>query len=312
MREAHSQIRTFPSLRGLYIFEAAARHLNLIRAAEELGLTQGALSRQVKSLEDHFGIPLFVRTSRGLILTEAGDVMRSHCERAFNELQEGFSKISRSRRRQTLLVAVARSYSTRVLSHRVASFVDKYPWIDLVLDGQRHLANLMRNEADAAIRSGEGSWPDAKSEKICEDPIFPVAAPSLIEKHQSDDLDVLVRACVLLHFTDRPYWDLWSQGAGMRFPREGRGVRFSETVMMIEAAEAGQGIAIVRRSLVRESIASGRLVRLSPIDVDDGVGYFFCTTPDGARKDSVRKFRSWLFEDAALADHEEDAEFRSA
>lgn len=219
MSDAHTAVRTFPSLRGLYIFEAAARHLNLVRAAEELGLTQGALSRQIKTLENHFGLLLFVRTSRGLILTEAGQIMRTHCERAFLELEEGFATISQVRSRQTLLIAVARSYSTRVLSHRVASFVDRYPWIDLVLDGHRHLANLLKNEADAAIRSGNGDWPDADAEKIANDPILPVAAPSLIEAHGTADLEILAQNAVRLHFTDRPYWETWSKHAGLSLPR---------------------------------------------------------------------------------------------
>jgi DNA-binding transcriptional LysR family regulator len=299
MSKGHNQqMRGLPSLRALYIFEAASRHLNLMRAAEELGLTQGALSRQIRSLEDHFGVPLFIRTPRGLKSTEAGDVLRTHCGRAFRELQEGLGIISAVRGRQTLLVAVARSYSTRVLSHRIAGFVNRHPWIDLVLDGHRHLADLMRNEADAAIRVGDGRWPDATCEKIDDDPLFPVAAPSLIAERGSDEICALAESTTLLHFTERPYWESWAQAAGVALPNKPRSVRFSETVMMIEAAEAGQGIAIVRRSLVREALAAGRLIRLSPVDVDDGIGYYFCTTPDGARKETVRHFRDWVFEQA--------------
>jgi DNA-binding transcriptional LysR family regulator len=302
MSKGHNrQMRGLPSLRALYIFEAASRHLNLIRAAEELGLTQGALSRQIRSLEDHVGVPLFIRTPRGLKSTEAGDVLRNHCGRAFRELQEGLGTISAVRGRQTLLVAVARSYSTRVLSHRIAGFVQQHPWIDLVLDGHRHLADLSRNEADAAIRVGDGQWQDATCEKIEDDPLFPVAAPSLVAACGSDEIGVLADSATLLHFTERPYWDLWTKAAGVALPAKSRSVRFSETVMMIEAAEAGQGVAIARQSLVREALAVGRLVRLSPIEVDDGIGYFFCTTPEGARKETVRRFRDWVFEQVRAA-----------
>lgn len=297
MSKIHNQqMRGLPSLRALYIFEAASRHLNLIRAANELGLTQGALSRQIRSLEEHIGVPLFIRTPRGLKSTEAGDILRSHCGRAFRELQDGLGTISAVRGRQTLLVAVARSYSTRVLSHRISSFVDRYPWIDLVLDGHRHLADLTRNEADAAIRVGDGRWPDVNCEKIEDDPLFPVAAPSLLAGHGTSDIAGLIEIATLLHFTERSYWEAWTQVAGVALPGRARSVRFSESVMMIEAAEAGQGIAIVRRSLVREALSAGRLVRLSPIDVDDGIGYFFCVPPEGARKEAVCHFRDWLFE----------------
>jgi DNA-binding transcriptional LysR family regulator len=279
----------------LYVFEAAARHLNLVRAAEELGRTQGALSKQIRSLEQHIGVPLFIRTSRGLKFTEAGDILWGHCQRAFGEMRDALDMVSGVRSRQSLLVAVARSYATRVLSHHVADFVEKHPWIELVLDGHRHLANLARGEADAAIRVGNGEWNDADSEKIDDDPLFPVASPTLIARLGTSDVAALAQTVSLLHYTERPYWETWSRGAGVILPPKRRNVRFSETVMMLEAAETGQGLAIARRSLVREALDTGRLLRLSEIDVDDGVGYFFCATAAGLRKEGVRRFREWIF-----------------
>jgi DNA-binding transcriptional LysR family regulator len=296
MSKYHTEtIWQLPSLRGLYIFEAAARHLNLVRAADELGLTQGALSRQIRLLEDHIGVPLFVRLPRGLAFTEAGDILRNHCQHAFRELQEGIGTISGARRRQSLVVAVARSYATRVLSHRVASFVNQYPWIDLVLDGHRHLVDLARNEADVAIRVGDGRWSDVAGESIEEDPLFPVTSPDLVNKAGTRDLERLAEEVPLLHYIERPYWETWCRGADIPMPRKRRNVRFSESVMMLEAAEAGQGIAIARRSLVREALEAGRLIRLSEVDVSDGIGYFFCATPSGLRKETVRRFREWVF-----------------
>lgn len=289
------QTKQIPSLRALYVFEAAARHLNLVRAAEELGRTQGALSKQIRSLEQQIGVHLFIRTSRGLKFTEAGDILWGHCQRAFGEVREALDMVSGVRDRQSLLVAVARSYATRVLSHRVASFVEKYPWIDLILDGHRHLANLARGEADAAIRVGDGKWPDVTGQKIEDDPLFPVASPTLIARYSTGDVTTLAQTASLLHYTERPYWETWTQGAGVVLPPKRRNVRFSETVMMLEAAEAGQGIAIARQSLVREALEGRRLVRLSQIDVDDGIAYFFCATDDAMRKESVRRFREWIF-----------------
>jgi LysR family glycine cleavage system transcriptional activator len=289
------QIKQIPSLRALYVFEAAARHLNLVRAAEELGRTQGALSKQIRSLEQHIGVPLFIRTSRGLKFTEAGDILWGHCHRAFGEVRDGLDMVSGVRGRQSLLVAVARSYATRVLSHRVASFVEKYPWIDLILDGHRHLANLARGEADAAIRVGDGKWPDVTGQRIEDDPLFPVASPTLIARHGTSDVGTLAQTASLLHYTERPYWETWTHGAGIVLPPKRRNVRFSETVMMLEAAEAGQGIAIARRSLVREALEGGRLARLSQTDVDDGIAYYFCATSDAMRKEGVRRFREWIF-----------------
>lgn len=284
-----------PSLRALYIFEAVARHLNLVRAADELGLTQGALSRQIRQLEGHIGVPLFVRLPRGLAFTEAGDILRNHCQHAFRELQEGIGTISGARTRESLVVAVARSYATRILSHRVDSFVSRFPWIDLVLDGHRHLVDLARNEADAAIRVGDGRWPDIAGERIEEDPLFPVVAPDLAIQFGTRDVAMLAEEVTLLHYMERPYWETWCRGAEVTLPRKRRNVRFSESVMMLEAAEAGQGIAVARRSLAREALDEGRLVRLSEVEVSDGIAYFFCATPGGLRKESVRRFREWVF-----------------
>jgi len=289
------KIRQLPSLRSLYIFGAACRHLNLIRAADDLGLTQGALSRQIRSLEDHLGRQLFVRTPRGLKLTEAGDILRAHCEKAFGELQHGLATISSVKTRQTLLVAVARSYACRVLSHHIGDFTNKFPWIDLILDGHRHLADLVKNEADAAIRVGDGKWAEVVAEKIDEDALFPVASPGLLKSAGSEDIRDLIKASAALHFFERSYWQIWTARAGIELPNPQRSIRFSETTMMLEAAEAGQGVAIARRSLVSEALAAKRLVPVSDIFIDDGIGYYFCATRDALRKDSVQKFRNWLF-----------------
>lgn len=299
MIETHvDQVRRLPSLKSLYIFVAACKHLNLVRAAENLGLTQGALSRQIRSLEDHIGMPLFVRTPRGLKLTETGDILRIHCEKAFSELQQGLSTVAGIKTRQTLIVAVARSYATRVLSHRIGEFTSTRPWMDLLLDGRRDLADLAKNEADAAIRFGDGQWSDAISEKIEDDALFPVASPVLLKSAGTNDLGELLKASALLHLTGQTYWETWASTAQLRLPRQRRNIRFSETTMMLEAAEAGQGVAIARRSLVNRAIDIGRLIRLSELDVDDGVGYYFCATGKGLCRKEVREFRTWLLADA--------------
>lgn len=284
-----------PSLRTLFIFDAAARHLNLVRAADELGLTQGALSRQIKQLESHLGVELFVRLPRGLDLTEAGDILRNYCQLGFKELGEGVSMVSGTRQRQNLRIAVARSYATRILSHRVQSFVNRYPWIDLVIDGHRHLIDLPTNQADAAIRVGDGRWSDVQGEKIEDDPLLLVASAELEALYGTQDVVSLSEKVPLLHFVERPYWDIWTDAAGVNLTGRLRNIRFSESVMMIEAAEAAQGMAVARRSLVREALHLGKLVQLSPIEVDDGVGYYFCASPEALRRETVRNFREWIF-----------------
>ncbi|THD64476.1 MAG: LysR family transcriptional regulator [Phenylobacterium sp.] len=300
--ESSDVLIRIPSLRSLYVFEAAARHLNLVRAAQELGLTQGALSRQIKSLEQFIGVPLFQRTPRGLKFTEAGDILWAHSQRAFAEIQNGLMFVTNARTRQSLLVAVARSYSTRVLSPLIGGFTEAYPWIDLTLDGHRHLADLSKGEADIAIRVGRGDWPDARVEKLGDDPLFPVISPRLAERLGTSQIDGDTEDVTFLHFTERNYWDAWAAAAGLPPFRPKRNIRFSETVMMLEAAEQGQGIAVARRSLVQDALRTGELVRMSDIELDDGIAYFLCYAPEKANHSTVKAFREWMMAPKPVAD----------
>ena len=294
MRSDHTDsLGRLPSLRALRGFEAAARHLNLVRAAAELGVTQGALSRQIKSLEEHLGVMLFARNSRGLAFTEAGDSLWDYCRRAFATLEDGLEIVGNIRRRETLIVAVARSYATRCLAQRVGDFVEMHPWIELRLDGHRHLADLSK-DADVAIRIGDGRWPGLHVESLGSDPLVPVAAPTVLERTGLEPSYEALSRETLLHFTDRDLWSAWSSGRGLEKPAAHRNVFFSETIIMLEAAQAGQGIAIARSSLVRDELQNGTLRRLYDALVDDGFGYFLCCTPESLNRRKVSLFRDWL------------------
>jgi len=282
-----------PSLRALRGFEAAARHLNLVRAGVELGVTQGALSRQIKGLEEHLGVQLFMRTPRGLALTEAGDNLWDSCRRAFSTLEEGLDSVGNVRKRETLVVAIARSFATRRLAQHVGDFVERYPWIELRLDGHRHLADLSR-DADVAIRVGDGRWPGLHVESLGTDPIVPVAAPSVRMRTGFEPSFEALSRETLLHFMDRDLWSAWAAGRGLEKPVAQRNVYFSETIIMLEAAEAGQGIAVGRQSLVRAAISRGTLVPLYNAFVDDSHGYFLCCLPDALNRRKVSLFRDWL------------------
>jgi DNA-binding transcriptional LysR family regulator len=300
MRQSHSGwVQGLPSLKALRGFEAAARHLNVVRAAEELCITQGALSRQIQSLEQHLGVTLFIRTSRGLKFTEAGDNLWMSCRQAFAILEDGLGSVGAVKRRETLVVAVARSYATRCLAHRIGEFIEQHPWIEVRLDGHRHLADLS-SDADLAIRVGNGAWPGLHVESLGRDPVVPVAAPSVAERVGLEPpMEVIVRE-TMLNFTERDLWAVWSKVQGWAMPPPSRTVSFSETVMMLEAAEAGQGIAVARKSLVEESLKKGTLVALYAEPVDDGIGYYFCCVPEALGRRKVASFRDWLFEGQSL------------
>jgi LysR family glycine cleavage system transcriptional activator len=287
-----------PSLNSLRAFDAAARHLNLVRAAEEMGITQGAVSRQIQALEGLVGAPLFSRGPRGLTFTEAGDFLFAHTRPMFAELQVAMERLNGQRARQTLHVAVARSYATRVLAAHIGEFVERHPWIEVRLDGHRHLIDLTRGEADAAIRVGDGKWSGLVVESLGEEELFPVCSPELITGNPPirDPGDLAHH--VLLHYWEQPYWQLWLSDHAPTLNAR-RGVAFSETAMMLTAAEAGQGVAIGRTSLVRSELRSGRLARPFEHTVKDGIGYWFVCTPQAAARSTVSAFRGWLLENVA-------------
>ena len=194
-----------------------------------------------------------------------------------------------------MIVAVARSFATRCLARRIGGFVAKHPWIEVRLDGQRHLADLS-NDVDCAIRVGNGDWPGLHVESLGSDPIVPVACHSVAHRIGLEPSSEALSGETLLHFVERDLWSLWCNGNNLHVPLSTRNVYFSETVMMLEAAEAGQGIAVARRSLVESAIQNGDLVALYANSVADGVGYYFCCSPDALNGRKVAAFRQWLFE----------------
>ena len=225
----------------LRVFDAAARHKNFVKAALELGLTQGAVSRHIKSLEARLGTPLFHRGPRGVSLTEGGDLLADYVHRAFDELAAGLQRLGQPRRRTTLVVVTPRSFALRVLAPRMASFVTRYPWIDLQFDTHRYYADLDHSPGDVAVRAGDGRWTDFAVERLTTDTVFPVCAPAIwSDRAPMEPKPDFFRAHVLLHYAERSYWSRWLQAAKLD-PKLGHsGPSFSETALALAAAEAGQ------------------------------------------------------------------------
>lgn len=284
---------SFP-FNALRIFDVVARHLNIVHAAHELHTTQSSVSRHIQNLEQALGVELFLRGSRGLKFTEAGDTLFVHTQRMFADLYAVTEQLSGRKTRQTLRIAVARSYATRVLSKHVNDFCAAYPWIDLHLDGTRHLADLHRGEADAAIRVGEGDWPDLNAECLGDEYLSPVCSPELAGSRGPLKEPGDLQSFTLLHYSEQQQWHTWLAAVGNSSIDATKGITFTETVMMLEAAEAGQGVAIARISLVRDELAKGSLVQPFSTCVPDQQQYYFCTTERGMHRSVVIAFRGWL------------------
>jgi DNA-binding transcriptional LysR family regulator len=282
-------------LSALRAFDAAARHLNMARAAAELGVTQGAVSRQIGALEDRLKETLFHRGPRGLKLTEAGDLLADYVRRGLDQLETGMFRIGQPRSRATLVVNAARTFAMRVLAPRIGDFARAHPWIALRLDTHRYFAQLHGSDVDVAIRTGTGDWPGHVVHPLTAEEMFPVCAPALRAGAARDlpPAEFLARN-TLLHYAERPHWAAWVAAAGLDPALAIPGPRFGETALALAAAEAGQGVAIAWGVLVADAIAEGRLLRPFPQSIADGTGYHLVMTEIAARRPAVQAFAAWI------------------
>ncbi|MGG5890962.1 LysR substrate-binding domain-containing protein [Falsiroseomonas sp. HC035] len=282
-------------LQALRVFDASARHLNMGRAAAELGITQGAVSRQIKLLEERLRERLFVRGPRGLSLTEAGDLLADYVRRGLDQLEAGLARIGQPRTRTTLAVNAARTFAMRVLAPRIGDFVMRHPWIELRLETHRYFAQLHGADVDVAIRAGNGDWPGHVVQPLTREVMFPVCAPALWGKTaQAMQPGAFLAGSVLLHYAERPYWRNWLEAADLDPGIAERGPRFSETALALASAEAAQGVAITWGSLVADALVTGSLVQPFASTFDDGTGYYAVMTEAASRRSPVQAFTAWL------------------
>ena len=285
--------RILPSLNALKAFEAAARHESFTLAAAELNVTHAAISRHIRELEVWLGTKLFVRTGRGVELTEKGGSYVVDITRGFDVLAAATESVSsrRRRRRQQLVVSVEPSFAALWLVPRLGRFTAANPEIELVVDSSHRLVDFARDEADIGIRYGRGIWPNVASDVLTRTNMTPVCSPALLRaRHIRDPSDL--QPGLLLQEETRRYWYEWLKAAGVcdRISPEGPTLGLHLT---IPAAEAGQGFALADEVIAGDALVGGRLVKPFAISVAE-YGYYFVR--DAARKDSkaMAAFHAWL------------------
>jgi DNA-binding transcriptional LysR family regulator len=283
-----------PSLRSRRFLNAAGQHLNLVRAAEELRLTQSALSRQVKALEDHLGVQLFERGPRGLRFTEEGELLYDFTSRAFLLMDQGVSKLSATAGRHTLVVSVARSFAQRVLAPRLGEFTLANPEVDIRIDVHRYYADLESSGADISIRLGKGDWHDYQSLKITNDVLIPVCAPNVAAN--IDNPRAIPSHIILLRNRDRDYVDYWEQHyTETPLSSDQRAcIDFNDSATVISTLESGVGITVTRSSLVADALERGSLVRPFSGEVTDGLNYYAVGLQRSTKNLVVQLFMQWL------------------
>ncbi|HYD31667.1 MAG TPA: transcriptional regulator GcvA [Azospirillaceae bacterium] len=286
-----------PSLSAVRAFEAAARLGSFTQAAEELRLTQSAVSRHVRTLEEWFAVPLFTRRGRHVDLTEAGRDYFAHvaeglnCIRAAND-----AMLSRSRREDQVTLSLLPSVAALWLAPSLPDFTARYPEIDLRIHASRTLADLRRDGIDLAMRYGRGGWPGVVAELLANEMLSPVCTPAFAERHGiTADPASLVGVTLLMD--DIPSgWSNWLKAAGLEAARMRFGPRFDEGNSLCRAAVAGVGVALGRSLLVERDLAEGRLVAPVPIRVPSTCGYWLVRAEGQTPNRATAVLADWLRE----------------
>ncbi|MBR8007953.1 transcriptional regulator GcvA [Burkholderia vietnamiensis] len=291
-------LRQLPALNAIRAFEAAARHENFSRAADELYVTHGAVSHQVRALEDELGVQLFTRNGKRLCLTDAGMRYAQQVRAALMVIADATRDVRASDRGRRLVVSMLSSFAARFITPRIGTFIERHPEIDVELQSTNSLTDFARDDVDLAIRFGSGNYPGLHVEPLFEEVFFPACSPTLNGgKLPQTPADL---AHYRLLRSDDELWRPWFNAAGLDTLTEPkRGILYQDSSNLLLAAIEGQGIALVRRSLAVDDLLAGRLVRLFDIAGPSPWHYFFVCPPPLIATPRVQAFRAWLLQEVA-------------
>ncbi|MCA3741396.1 transcriptional regulator GcvA [Phenylobacterium sp.] len=295
--------RRLPPLNALRAFEAAARHLNFSRAADELSVTPGAVSQQIQNLEDYVGAPLFRRTPKGLLLTDAAQTALPALREAFDGLAEAASLLTAAVDGRRLTLTAAPSFAAKWLVPRLGRFEAAYPQVDVWLSAGLDLVDLTAGEVDIALRYGAGRYPGMEVRRLIGETVIPVLSPELHAVNPLNRPEDLANH-LLLHDGSPdpddscPDWTMWLAARGVRDVDGARGPRFNQSSLVIEAAVNGRGVALAKRTLAQDDLDAGRLV--APLQIATAVdfAYYLVHPKSKGRLPQVKAFISWITAEA--------------
>lgn len=288
--------RLCPSLTELQAFEATARHLNFTRAAVELFVTQGAVSRQVANLEDYLGVTVFTRAHQRLELSEAGLTYLPSVRKALNQLETATAQLMSHRGRGGVLnLSAPPSFAMQWLLPRLAQFKVMHPDVTLNFVRYTHSHNFSQDqELDAAIQYGEGQWPGASADYLTGRNTVTVCAPDFFKHKSNISADQLAKATLLQHI-EVPYaWQDWCNHFDLNDSNGLVGPRFDQYSLIIKAAMSGFGVGLIPVCLVEEELATGQLCNPLPKAYAARQGYYLCVKENRGNIPAVNVLRAWL------------------
>ena len=286
-----------PPLNALRAFEAGARHLSFTKAAEELHVTQAAVSHQVKALEEHLGYPLFKRMTRKLGLTEHGRALFPVVSEAFLRIAETADALRSGGDSRTLTVSVTPAFGAKWLAYRLPRFWQKHPEIDLKVHHSILCADLRYDDVDVAIRFGHGGWDGLASEFVLRVDYTPVCSPALLKGKHPLKRPGDLRHHTLLHEDDYDGWTQWLAVAGVSDVDPRRGPIIDDVTVLMQTAVDGGGVALGKLSMVSRDLAAGTLVAPFDITVPSELGYHLVYLPGALEREKVRVFRDFIMQE---------------
>jgi LysR family glycine cleavage system transcriptional activator len=291
--------RRMPPLNALKAFEAAARHESFTRAAEELCVTQGAVSHQVKALEAQLGLKLFNRERQRLVITEAGRAYLVVIRDAFDHIADGTERLLQRQSGGALTVSTSPNFAAKWLVHRLGRFAEAHPEIDLRISAAAHRVDFAREDIDLAIRHDDGTAAGLDVTRLCAEELFPACSPKLLNGRNPLRKPSDLGRCALLHTNDRQCWSQWLEFAGVSGVDFSRGPVLSQASMAIDAAVDGQGVVLARTALAAWDLIGGRLVRPFAMAMPAPYAYWIVCPKATAKLPKIVAFSDWLLAEAA-------------
>lgn len=295
-----------PGTRALRTFEAAARHLNFTRAADEVGLTPAAVSYQIKEIEEQLDVVLFTRTSRSIQLTPAGKVLFDAAIDALDTLQRAAAKARRLSRGRTtqLRLSLGARFATHWFLPRLPEFRAAHPGLELTFDISDAVRDFEADDVDAAVRFGAGAYPGAISHRLFHTVVVPVCSPALLQAGPAlkSPRDLFSRTLCYVDCKPGgivwPNWPMWMAAAGIDDFDDSRSVAFTESSHVVQAVIDGGAVGLVEWELVERDVSAGRLVRLFDVGVRVAPEYaYHLVYPTGSDADPrVCALRDWMLE----------------
>ena len=296
--------RDLPSLNAIRMFEAAAQHRNFTRAAEQLFVTQGAVSRQIKQLERELKQELFIREGPKLELTSAGEHYYRSVQQGLGVIRRGTLELRRQSELPVLVISVLPSFAAKWLIPRIVDFQEFSEQIEIQMVASYEPIDFVhRPDIDVAIRFGQGGWSDTYSECLINEDMFPVCSPSFLSRSPAlkQPADLLDQPLIYAS-SEYNQWIEWFEAAGVDPPTNFRGTTYSDELMIQQAAIEGQGVALVRSLLVNEELQAGRLARLFDTSICSKNSYYFVCPSYREEEPNIAFFLQWLRDKALETD----------